>query len=318
MHLVIAHASGGDDVARAALAGLSAADWPHLSRLLAGAEVTAHDAGDEYSASPPHERVLARLRGWRGDDGRWPTAARLAALDGLDSGDTPVALLTPTHWHLGTEHVSMLDPALLALDEADSRALFEAVASLFDTGPDPAAWRLAWGAPQRWYAMHPSLAGLKSAALDRVIGRNVDGWLSDEPGARPLRRLQVEAQMLLHTHPVNQARESRGALPVNSFWWSGCGARQPEAPLPPDLQVHEPLAAPLLAGDGLAWQAAWRALDAGALREALAAHTAGATVRLTLCGERHATTWTTRPRGWWARLTGRGSQADVRAVLEAL
>ena len=31
-----------------------------------------------------------------------------------------------------------------------------------------------------------------------------------------------ELQMLLHEHPVNQAREARGELPVNSLWlWGG-------------------------------------------------------------------------------------------------
>jgi hypothetical protein len=315
MHLLIAHASGGGDAARAALAGLQAADWPHLARLLAGAPLTHDDGGDELSASPPHERALARLRGWQGGDGCWPVAAHRAALDGLDTGDAAVALLTPAHWHLGTEQVSMLDPALLALGPDESRALFEAVATLFDAA---AGWRLAWGAPLRWYAMHPALQGLRSAALERVVGRNVDLWLSDEPAARPLRRLQVEAQMLLHTHPVNQAREARGALPVNSFWWSGCGPRQAEAPAAAAVQVHEALAAPLLAGDGAAWQAAWRALDAGALREALAAREAGTPVQITLCGERHARTWTATPRGWWARLAGRGALADIPALLSDL
>ena len=35
-----------------------------------------------------------------------------------------------------------------------------------------------------------------------------------------------ELQMLLHDHPVNQAREARGELPVNSLWLWG-GGRQP-------------------------------------------------------------------------------------------
>lgn len=324
MHLLIAHASGSGEAARAALAagaGLGAADWPHLARLLARAGAPAFDRGDEYTASPPHERALARLRGWQGSDGCWPTAARAAALDGIDTGTTPVALLTPAHWHLGTEQVSMLDPAGLQLDEAASRALFEAVAGLFDAG---AGWRLAWGAPLRWYAMHASLQGLKSAALDRVIGRNVDLWLADAPAARALRRLQVEAQMLLHTHPVNQAREARGALPVNSFWWSGCGARQGEAAAAAAVQVHETLAAPLLAGDWPAWQAAWRALDAGPLREALAANEAGEALQLTLCGERHAATWSIPAPGRWARLGRlagfgpRSDRVDVAALLGQL
>ena len=36
--------------------------------------------------------------------------------------------------------------------------------------------------------------------------------------------------MLLYTHPVNDAREARGALPVNSFWLSGCGVRAGRRP----------------------------------------------------------------------------------------
>ena len=35
---------------------------------------------------------------------------------------------------------------------------------------------------------------------------------------RRVRRLQSEVQMLLHTHPLNAAREDRGDLTVNSFW----------------------------------------------------------------------------------------------------
>ena len=38
--------------------------------------------------------------------------------------------------------------------------------------------------------------------------------------------LAGEVQMLLYSHPLNDAREAQGALPVNSFWLSGCGMRQ--------------------------------------------------------------------------------------------
>jgi hypothetical protein len=41
-----------------------------------------------------------------------------------------------------------------------------------------------------------------------------------------------EAQMLLHDHPVNEAREARGALPVNSLWFWGVGRHRPLSPRP--------------------------------------------------------------------------------------
>ena len=44
--------------------------------------------------------------------------------------------------------------------------------------------------------------------------------------AAQVRRLQSEAQMLLHHAAVNDAREGTPALPVNSFWLSGCGVQQ--------------------------------------------------------------------------------------------
>jgi hypothetical protein len=41
-------------------------------------------------------------------------------------------------------------------------------------------------------------------------------------------RIFNEVQMLLHAHPVNEDREQRGALPINSLWFSG-GGTLPEA-----------------------------------------------------------------------------------------
>lgn len=43
------------------------------------------------------------------------------------------------------------------------------------------------------------------------------------------RILLNELQMLLFTHPVNRARETRGELPVNSVWLWGGGTRPAES-----------------------------------------------------------------------------------------
>lgn len=265
--------------------------------------------GDAYSLTPPHELVLADLWGWQGADGGLPFAARHAQLDGAPVNDWCWAELTPLHLRVGSEQVSAIDAAALNLSADESRALFDALAELF---PADEGWATAWGAPLRWYVAHASLQGLPSASLDRVLGRGVDPWM---PEARRLRTLQNEVQMLLHNHPVNDAREERGELIVNSVWISGCGPVQ-AVPDATDLHIDWRLRAPLLAGDWAAWLDAWRALDAGPMRDLLQAARQGQVVRLTLCGERFAQTFTLEPRPWWRRWWN--PPQDTAPVLEAL
>ena len=309
MHLLIPFAAPLSDAGRQALASLS---LPRLQALLARLAEAERDEGDEWCLSPPHERALARALGLQGGAGLLPWAARQALADGVDVGELAWGLLTPVHWHLGTDQVSLLDPAQLMLDEPTSRALFEAVQPLFIGD----GFLLRWGTPQRWYAAHESLAALPTASLDRVIGRNVDAWLGSDPAARRMRRLQSEVQMVLHTHPLNAEREARGLLPVNSFWLSGCGVMQRSDAEPP--QVDDRLRGPALGDDWAAWVKAWQTLDEGPLAEWLERAQQGQPVRLTLCGERSVVAFETAPRGWTRRLRSLWSAPRVQDILEPL
>lgn len=286
MHLIVAFAAPLSDAGRAALSQQPA---PQLERWLADAIESGRDIGDAPSLIPPHERAFARALGWPADaDAPLPWAAWQAAQDGLAVGAAAWGLVTPVHWRVGADAVHLADPRTLELDAATSRALFDAVRPLFDA----AGVALAWGAPLRWYASHPSLAGLRTASLDRVVGRNVERWLPRQPEARLVRRLQNEVQMLLHDHPLNQARAAEGRLAVNSFWLSGCGVHRASAAH--DAMLDERLSVPALAEDWAAWRAAFDAFDA-----ALAARPPA---RLTLCGERGALTYEVRPRSLWQRV----------------
>jgi hypothetical protein len=315
MHLVIPYASALSD---AAVQSLGTLNLPNLERLLARWQVV-EDAStqdlpeaDEYALSLPHERLLARLRGWPTQDGLLPFAAEAARHDGFapETG-SGWALLTPAHWHVGHDQVNLVDPAQLDLPEHEARTLHAVLAPLFED----LGWTWDWANPTRWYVSHPSLVELPTASLDRVIGRNVDLWLNDHPGVMLVRRLQSEVQMLLYVHPLNDQREARGAMSVNSFWLSGTGATQPaDKALPADVVVDDRLRAPLLADDWSAWAEAWHALDAGPLREL--AELPG-TKRLSLAGERGARTWQPAERPWWKSLLGPRAP-HAHAVLEAL
>lgn len=339
---------------QALMAACPAPVGPAHAGLPAGAGA-APDTAPELTLSPPHERALAAALGLPAGDGQVPWAGLLAQAAGWPAHDRAWGRLTLAHWQLGTEQISMLDPAALRLDATTSDALLEAVRPLFvdDAAGDGAApggvgtVELRAFAPGCWLLAQPALEGLACASLDRVVGRNVDLWLGSDPRARWLRRLQNEVQMLLHRHPVNEAREARGELPVNSFWLDGCG-RLP-APLqaavvgvaatggpqdvapgddPPDVApggdvqrtvtVDDRLRGPALAEDWHAWSRAFGRLDDTLFARCLARVEAGAAVELTLCGERHALTLRPGRPGWWQRLRALGRRADPLALLQSL
>lgn len=300
MDLIVPFAGPLSEAGRQALHGLA---LPQLTRRLTRWSAGPADAGDEFSLSPPHERALAAALGWHGGDGTLPWAARLAAQHGLSVADHAWGLLTPVHLLMGTEQVTLVDPAALALDDDTSRALLEAVRALFESE----GFGLHWLAADRWLATHPLFAQLPTASLDRVIGRNIDAWLPDGAQARLLRRLQNEVQMLLYTHPLNDRREAAGLRTINSFWLSGCGQAQPEHA--GDVRVDDRLRGPALAEDWVAWREAWTALDASLTDDFRA---------ITLCGERSAQRFEPRSRSLWQRVAGSLRSVDAQHLLEGL
>jgi hypothetical protein len=313
MHLLIPFASALSDAASQVVHDLA---LPNLAWLLSRLTPTARDEADPFTASSPHERALAAAWGWHGADGCLPFAARAAEADGVEVRELAWGLVTPVHWHVGRNHVTLVDPNALALTEAESRAAFDAVRDLFESE----GFTLAWGAPLRWYAAHESLVDLPCASLDRVIGRNVERWMRVEAGARPgaklVRRLQSELQLLLYPHAINTEREARGALAINSFWLSGCGRFQPadEGVVSVDATLREPL----LADDWAAWADAWRVLDAGPLMQLRGAVAQGRQATLTLCGERSAQRFEALPQSLLQRFSGRWKASPPHTVLEAL
>jgi hypothetical protein len=127
-------------------------------------------------------------------------------------------------------------------------------------------------------------------------------------------------QMLLYTLPLNDARQRSGRLPVNSVWVSGTGALPagyaPQAPA--DLQVASSLRDAALLGDWTAWAGAWQELDASEGARLLQAAEGGREVRVTLCGEASARTWSSRGAGLWRRMSARFGAKPVATAVEDL
>ncbi len=309
MHILILNAAPSGPRCSAALENLHLPHLAHLLRLLSPTDVvrsTAHDL------IPAHEHVLAASRGLHGADGLIPWAAADALAAGLAPAAPPPdqggwAWITPCHWSIQTDHVRMDDPLALALTPHDAESLFRDIHPYFaEDGISLYPSQPGLG-HSHWLAYGAVFAKLPTASLDRVAGEVVDPWLPRQPQAQSLRRLQNEMQMLLYTHPVNDAR-ARFHLPaVNAFWVSGTGAlaAKPAAatlPAASDCQVRSALHAAAVEDDALGWAQAWEALDSTMLANAVQHAAGGQPLQLTLCSDTAAHTYTTQPLTTWDRM----------------
>ena len=314
-HLLIPYAGVQSPGGQQALASL---ELPNLERLLARLSPLESDVGDEESPSPPHERALARALGLPGGDGQLPWAAWQVQQTGVDApapDNAAWAFVTPCHWQVSTDHITLHDPAALALDEASSQALLAVIAPWFAQD----GITLLYDQPTRWLAHGEAFANLRSTSLERVLQRDVRPWLQSAEQHPVLRRLHSEMQMLLYTHPWNEAREAQRQPTVNAFWVHGAGQLAANTPVKQQAP-HMPLTLrdAALREDWAAWASAWQQLDAGPVAELAAQAARGSAVQLTLCGESSAFSWHSAPRSLRQRISslfGSKPFADVRYKL---
>ncbi|RZJ24238.1 MAG: phosphoglycerate mutase [Haliea sp.] len=256
---------------------------PNLRALLAAMVPHERIECSEDSPSTPFELALAQANGLPGAPGHLPWAAFETGITGQ-----PCAFIKLCHWQVGADHVSLAPPEDLALDEATSGALLAAMAPYFlEDGITLAPHGRVHGT---WLATGEVFRGLRCVSMDTQSGRYLTRSVLDGSGAAAatLRRLQNEMQMLLYTHPANEARQQQGQIPVNAFWVDGAGVLEQPVAIAPDVRVESRLYAPALRRDAAAHAQAWQAVDADSCAALLALLRAGGQARLTLCGDRAA------------------------------
>lgn len=148
----------------------------------------------------------------------------LAAISWLgevqDAADDHLMYADPVHMSLQRDYFSMAYPAPLALSESDVEQLQQALNQHFTQDNI----RFCVAGSGRWYVRLKRPAAMTTSLLSAVVGRDVRGYQPEGADAAYWRSISNEVQMLLHEHAVNQARESRGKLAVNSLWFSGTGS----------------------------------------------------------------------------------------------
>lgn len=197
---------------------------PSLSRLLGMA-----------SASPMQETLQGLLCATAGVSKQvdWPIAAISSRAEQWDGPSWALQQAWPQHQH---GYWLLVDPvhfvlqrdyftlaALLAMPETESQAL---LATLNRHFAEDGLTFLASADQRRWYLYLQDDPQITTTSPQLVLGQATTSYMPAGKGAAKWNRLLNEVQMLLFEHPVNQLREQRGELAVNSIWLSG-GGRQP-------------------------------------------------------------------------------------------
>ena len=170
------------------------------------------------SESAPSQRLEAWLQQAFELEEQPLAAGALTLLgSGHDPGSARWARADPVHLRLMRDRLILVPAAALEISRQEAEALCTALSAHF-------AGALAFQAvdPRRWCARLEKELELGEAAPLEMAGREV-------LLARAGDALLNEVQMLLHAHPVNEAREARGEPPLNSLWLWGAGCVPREA-----------------------------------------------------------------------------------------
>jgi hypothetical protein len=236
VHLVLPDLFWPHPEAGASYAGL---DLPGLDTLIARGRRTAQRVA-------LLERWLADRHGLA-NDGEPPYAPHSLLGDGVDPGAGGWLRADPCHLRLGTDHLVLADAATFDITADEAAALVGALDAHF--APDGFSFRAV--RPDRWYLALDSLPAMTTTPLATARAQSVDPLLPRGADARAWHARLNEVQMVLHAHPVNEAREARGAPPINSVWIWGAG-RAGETPRRAYARVRatDPLALGLAKASG--------------------------------------------------------------------
>ncbi len=170
----------------------------------------------------------------------WPLAPLLARGENLAADSGYWLCATPVHLETRRNALMLTDPAALAISAEESSAF----AAMLNAHLHEEKITLHAPQPQHWYLRCDSPPVMTTSSLDSVTSRDVRTFLPQGVDSPRWHRILTEIQMLLHAHPLNDAREARGLAPVNSVWLSSGGVLPPRPSGPaPFAVVHSDVAA---------------------------------------------------------------------------
>lgn len=219
----------------------------------AGSPIANAPAGRSlYPATPGLDTLLSKGRVERGHGmaaedwllDAWqiqgqPVAALRRLAHGRPSDEHTWICADPVHLRVERDHLQLVDDHHFELTAQEAAQLIAALNEHFADDQ----LHLEALTPTRWVMSIPADAVPEAVPLWRVAGKSIFDHMPRSIGSIDWKALGNEAQMLLFSHPVNEARVERGDLPVSGLWFWGGGALPLQRALAPDrIFTHNELA----------------------------------------------------------------------------
>ena len=184
---------------------------PALRRLLSRARASAA-SGDCVKAALLNRFGVPRQRDW-------PVAPFARLGDGQEPDRAYWFCADPVHLRVDRDALVLIDASRFEVSPSEAASLVRTLNDHFSG----AGIEFYAPAAKRWYARLMHAPDIETVPLCAAAGRNVASLLPRGADALYWHRTFNEIQMLLHAHPVNEARETRGEPAINSAWFWGGG-----------------------------------------------------------------------------------------------
>jgi len=186
-------------------------NMPALERLLNRCDSNA-------DSSLESEGLLLKHVGWQGAESEdIPIAALERLATGSDSGGYWFRA-DPVNLQEDQNYLMMSYPSVLDLELEEAQAMAGTINQHFAED----GWSLVVTDEQRWYLKLNKVPGIQTTPAWRAVGRDIFALMPVGENSKQWHAWLMELQMLLYSHPVNEARVEQGLATVSGLWlWGG-------------------------------------------------------------------------------------------------
>ena len=157
----------------------------------------------------------------------WQGSLRSHALASLGlPAHTPAMFASPLWQQMGMHQMATLSGAEIGISNSEAETLCGGLNEFYAAE----GWQVYPYRTDLWLITLAHTPDWQATPVLDILGQ-VDGTMRAEGAAeREWLRWQTEIQMWLHAHPLNQARQSRQAPPINGVWlWQDACGQQSDA-----------------------------------------------------------------------------------------